>query len=342
MRAASFLGVVGLAGLEDAVNLVEEFAHDGDDDLLGLLAVGEEPLGEGFEQGVVDPRGHGGHEEAAPQLGGADLGDGCAGFSGGAAGVVLGREAGPGGELARVVELARLGEFGEDGLSRDFTDAGDGSDQFASPGKFWDSRGDFRDLHPQCLDLFLLIFNDSPEGGGDGFVGASLEGGLEPCCGLSERVGAAAQGGDLLLWKAPGLPGAQVSVLGLEEGGDEFGIGGVALVAPQFLHAEGFDALGIDEVEGGDARVVEGFGDQVAVVAGLLKAGAELRGRGGFQYPFEEEGDACRGVVETGGAWLARGDDVAEEVFLADVDAEEKARRGGGVCGSFHGAFGCP
>ena len=84
------------------------------------------------------------------------------------------------------------------------------------------------------------------------------------------------------------------------------------------------------------------LGDGVAVVAGLLEAGVELRGRGGFQNPFEVEGDACRGVVETGGAWLARADDVAEEVFLADVDAEEKARRGCGVCGSFHGAFGCP
>jgi hypothetical protein len=71
---AAFFRVVGLAGFEDAVDLVEEFAHDGDDDLFGFLAVFEEPVGEGFEEGIEDAGGHGGHEEAASEVDGTDLG----------------------------------------------------------------------------------------------------------------------------------------------------------------------------------------------------------------------------------------------------------------------------
>lgn len=88
---AAFPGIVGLAGFEDAIDLMEKLAHDGDDDLFGFLAVLQEPVGEGFEQWVEDAGGHGGHEKTAPEVHRADLGDGRADPARGAAGVVLWR-----------------------------------------------------------------------------------------------------------------------------------------------------------------------------------------------------------------------------------------------------------
>ena len=74
---------------------MEQFAHDGDDDLFGFLAVFQEPVGEGFEQGVEDPGGHRWHEKSVPEAHGADLGNGGARLARGAAGVVLRGEPGP-------------------------------------------------------------------------------------------------------------------------------------------------------------------------------------------------------------------------------------------------------
>jgi hypothetical protein len=93
-------------------------------------------------------------------------------------------------------------------------------------------------------------------------------------------------------------------VLGFEETGDELGVGGVAYVAPEFLHTEGFDALGIDQIDGGAGHLMEALGNGVAVVAGLLKAGVKRAGRGGFRHRSDEQPDAGRGVVEAFGAGL--------------------------------------
>ena len=68
VREAAFFRVAGEAGFEDAVDLMEEFAHDGDADLFGLPAVFQQPVGEDLEEGIEDPGGHGGHEEAAPEV----------------------------------------------------------------------------------------------------------------------------------------------------------------------------------------------------------------------------------------------------------------------------------
>lgn len=70
---------------------MEQFAHDGDDNLLGFLAVGDKPIGEGFEQWIEDAGVHGGHVEGAPQVDGADLGDRRADAPGDAALVVARR-----------------------------------------------------------------------------------------------------------------------------------------------------------------------------------------------------------------------------------------------------------
>ena len=64
-------------------------------------------------------------------------------------------------------------------------------------------------------------------------------------------------------------------MFGLDEAGDEFGIGGVAFVAAEFLHSEGFDAIRIDLVDAGGLCVIERLGDGIAVVAGLF----ETRGK---------------------------------------------------------------
>lgn len=64
---SAFVGVVRHTGFEDAIDLVEQFAHDGDDDLLGRFAVEFESFRELLKQRVEDARGHGGHEESAPQ-----------------------------------------------------------------------------------------------------------------------------------------------------------------------------------------------------------------------------------------------------------------------------------
>jgi hypothetical protein len=71
----SFFWVVGFAGFEDSIDLVEQLAHDGDDDLLGSFPVFLEPVGKGFEQRIVHSRCHGRHEEAAAKIGGSNLGD---------------------------------------------------------------------------------------------------------------------------------------------------------------------------------------------------------------------------------------------------------------------------
>ncbi len=65
---AAFVGVVGHAGFEDAVDLVQELAHDGDDDLLGRFPVSLEPVSEFLEQWIEDAGSHGWHEEASSEM----------------------------------------------------------------------------------------------------------------------------------------------------------------------------------------------------------------------------------------------------------------------------------
>lgn len=72
---ATFVRVVGHSGFEDAVDLMEELAHDGDDDLLWRFAVRLESVSELFEQRVIDACGHGWHEEASSEMNRSDLGD---------------------------------------------------------------------------------------------------------------------------------------------------------------------------------------------------------------------------------------------------------------------------
>ena len=59
---SSLFWVEWLARAEDSIDLMEQFSHDGDDDLLGLFAVLLESVTEGFEERVVGACGHRRHE----------------------------------------------------------------------------------------------------------------------------------------------------------------------------------------------------------------------------------------------------------------------------------------
>ena len=61
--------------VKDAPDGVEEFAHDGDDRLLGLLTPLEESLIAGFDVFVALDRDQGRHEEGGPQVHVASLTD---------------------------------------------------------------------------------------------------------------------------------------------------------------------------------------------------------------------------------------------------------------------------
>lgn len=57
---------MGCSGFEDAVDLMEEFSQDGDDDLFGILAACDESNCESSEEGIEDSGVPGRHEEGSP------------------------------------------------------------------------------------------------------------------------------------------------------------------------------------------------------------------------------------------------------------------------------------
>ena len=137
------------------------------------------------------------------------------------------------------------------------------------------------------------------------------------------------------------MPGDEFKVLGFDEAGDEFRIGGVAFVAPELLHPEGFDPVGIDEMDTVGMLLIEGGHDCVAIMACLLETDLELLARGVFRKPFGEQADPCPRVFKAFGAGFLRSDDMAEQFGFSDIDAEKEARRVGGFNGSFHLWFVC-
>lgn len=70
--------------------------------------------------------------------------------------------------------------------------------------------------------------------------------------------------------------------------GDEFGIGRVTFVPPEFLHAEGLDALGIDHVDAGRPDLVESLCNGIAVMSRLFQASNEALGSSGLGQPFDQ------------------------------------------------------
>ncbi len=108
------------------------------------------------------------------------------------------------------------------------------------------------------------------------------------------------------------MPLAQFRMFGFEETGDESSICSVTLVSAELLHSEGFDLMGIDEVEAGESQSIEPGSDGIAIVTCLLKAGAGLPRRCNFDQPLDEAFDSFGSIVETLGDGVIRTDDMAE------------------------------
>ena len=244
--------------------------------------------------------------------------------------MMLRGEAGPGGELARVGEFPEVGKLGNDDLGADFSEARDGLEQLAFGEEFGVGLDDFGDVGAGVGEFFFLHPDATFDRNDDGFFGLGLEFGFKACGVLSERVGVTAEFGNPLLVMASRMPGEEFEVLGFDEAGDEFGVGGVAFVAPELLHSESFDPVGIDQIDAVGVLLIEGGDDGVAIMAGLFETGAELLARGGFGEPSGEQSDPCRRVGEAVGAGIFRADHMAEEFGFSDIDSEEKARRMGG------------
>ena len=153
----------------------------GDDDLFGFLAVCQEAVGEGFEQWVEDAGGHGGHEQATPEVHGADLGDGRAGPPRGAALVVLRGESGPGGELARIGEFSEVGKLGNDDLGADFSEARNALEQLAFCKELGIGLNEFGDGGAGVGELFFLHLDATFDRDCDGFLGLGLKFGFKAC-----------------------------------------------------------------------------------------------------------------------------------------------------------------
>lgn len=135
---------------------MKEFTHDGDDDLLGLFAVGDETIGEGFEQRVEAPGIHGGQEESASERSGADLGDGGVGSSRGSADEVPGRDADPCGELPGVVEELDGWKLRQEDLTGSLPQAGDADEKLVLMSERVIARDDLADAQSQVLNFLFL------------------------------------------------------------------------------------------------------------------------------------------------------------------------------------------
>ena len=85
----------------------------------------------------------------------------------------------------------------------------------------------------------------------------------------------------------------------LEEAGDQLGVCCVTFVASNLLHAEGFNALRIDQVDVIRTALIEGFGDSIAIVSRLLHAGSPWLGFGRLLEPGNQGPDAFGVVIET-------------------------------------------
>ena len=132
-------------------------------------------------QWIEDRGGHGGHEQTTPKMHEADLGNGRAGLSRGAALVVLRGESGPGGELARVGEIPEVGKLGNDDLSADFSEARNALEQLAYCEKLGIGLNEFGDAGAGVGGLFFLHPDAAFDRDRDGFLGLGLEFSFEAC-----------------------------------------------------------------------------------------------------------------------------------------------------------------
>ena len=116
--------------VNDAPDGVEEFAHDGDDRLLGFLAAPEESLVTGFNLFVALDRNQGGHKERGAEMDVTSLTDPPRLMHGGAAIKRPGIESGVSDPLGSFEPFGQDEQFPQDPQATLIRDSGTGGQQF--------------------------------------------------------------------------------------------------------------------------------------------------------------------------------------------------------------------
>ena len=310
------MGVPGLACFEEGIDDDQELSHAGGEDDFEGFAMLSQSICEGLDDRVAASGCQSGHVE--------DGADGFAAAADGAFASVLaavaieGRQAHEGGDLL-AVELAQLGNVGDEGGGRDSAQS-------------WNGLDELRFFPPVLVGLDELL-----DRGFDAFdlPLEELEDGLDA---LPGSLG----GGD---FEAIGLHGSQVDEL--SSAGDElldFG-----LFFRSFLGGWGLDLLGIEGQDAGIEAV--GFGDQAQrpgeitdpfgvddghPVAGIEQVRDDLAlvATGGFQDDETAGGIGQQlaellmtGAVVGQGVSLTGGEEVEVERSLGHVDPDPSAIR---------------
>ena len=119
-----FLGIENSpfgVGFEESVENNQEFSHTGDENDHGLFSLCFQTLGEGFDDGIVPPGGHGSHVENASD--GSTAGVDASMSLEGAAVAIEGSDTDQGGNFLPV-ELPQFRYFSEKRTGSDLSDAG--------------------------------------------------------------------------------------------------------------------------------------------------------------------------------------------------------------------------
>lgn len=162
---------------------------------------------------------------------------------------MLRSESCPGSKLTCILEVLKIGKLGNEDLNGGFTNARDGEEKFLLGEKLLLLSNELLDALTDVLDLFLLSFDSALYGALNSWKRDRFEFGFEGGIVLRDAIGIATQFFDLAVFVATGAPGTKACLLGLEELGNEFGVGGIAFVAPEFLVSVGFDLPWIDKVD---------------------------------------------------------------------------------------------
>ena len=247
----------------------------------------------------------------------------------GAGAVLAGGQAGIGGGLLGRGEPPGVGEFGEDGLSGDGSDAGDARQQLAVGVERGGGGDEVVGLGVEAVGFLRQEGGGAgdrlPRRGGQSGCG---EPGLFAGGELPQVVAAAGQRLQFPDFRGRRLPrGGPLAGRVL---GDELGVGAVGLVALPAPQAGVLDAGRVDD---GDVAmsVGEGGGQRLAVDSGALQTEAERGVAGVGVGPGEEGGMSGLVVGERRGSGLAAGgwQEAGVEGMLADIDADP-----GGRCGA--------
>ena len=241
--------VEGLLMVKDAPDGVEEFAHDGDDRLLGFLAPVEESLIAGFNLLVALDRDQGGHEEGGAQMDVASLTDAARLMHGGAAIKRPRIESGVSHPLRSFEPFGQDEQFTEEAQATLIRNAGRGGQHFQRLGEQCTAAGELEGFLFQRDDAALQVRKVEPQiAGNDLACGRELRDGMQAilfACDLAFELGEPSrellEGQHIRRRWGPGNEGHPAQVIEDPEGIDPIGLGP--------LHAgadEVFDGSGIE------------------------------------------------------------------------------------------------